>query len=281
MTIAANIDGSLDAKNIVMGVLQKGVEYSNLLSAIKTTVQVPKLNAVVPVMTTGSVTTDVAELVETDIEGASFTNVSFDLKKDRVKLAISDEAEYRSMTGNPLEIQKQGAGVRLGAALDAKIITALETDAMGGATGGIWSTVTNSPLIDLGTAAANIKAYGYTADFCIMTPHTFGHYIGNDLIKYIGMGNPASMKGAIATVPGLELNIFVNSGITANTCIVGSSDGMAAVLGNGPVKVRSWDSPHNGATIYQMDVYRQVKAPIFTNDSGDNMACYILTGVTS
>jgi hypothetical protein len=75
----------------------------------------------------GAVLEDVDELEYTDIEGATFTNVSFDLKKDRVKLAASDESGYKSKAGNPLAIQRTAAGTQLANVLDKKIIKALET----------------------------------------------------------------------------------------------------------------------------------------------------------
>jgi hypothetical protein len=281
MTVAADISGSLDVKNLVMGVLEKGVALSNLMSMIKTTVQVPRLDATIPVLTQGAVTRDVDELQETDIEGGSFTNVTFALKKDRVKLAISDEAEYRSMAGNPLDIQVQGAGVKLAAELDYKIVKALETSEQTSACAGAatWNTASNSPLVELGTAVAAIRPY--KADFVIMTPHVWSHYLLSDFVKNAGTGNPSGTAGAIAKVPGLDLNIFIDSNLTENTFMVGASEGMPAVLGQGPVKVRKWDSSHNGATIYQMDVYRQVKAPIFLNDSSLNMAAYAVTAITT
>ena len=281
MILAADISGSLDAKNIVMDVLEKGEELSNLLSVIKTIVQVPKLNGTIPVMTAGAVHTDVLELEETDVEGADFDNIDFSLKKDRVKLAVSDEAGYRSMSGDPLEIQKRGAGRKLANALDTKIITALETTPQTTATAGAWSTSTNNPMADLGLAIATIQQYGYTPDFVIMPPAVYAKYAANDYVKNAGQGNPVALKGAMATVPGTNLNIFTNSGMTAKSVLVGASDGVPGVLGQGPVKVRTWDSPHNGATVYQMDVFRQVKAPIFLNASSLNLSVYQVTSVIS
>lgn len=48
---ASQISGSLDAKNIIMGVLYKAVELSNLES-ICGKVQVPELTATIPVFLT-------------------------------------------------------------------------------------------------------------------------------------------------------------------------------------------------------------------------------------
>lgn len=281
MTVAADISGSLDVKNLVMGVLEKGVALSNLMSIIKTTVQVPRLDANIPVLTQGAVTEDVEELQETNIEGGTFTNINFSLKKDRVKLAITDEAEYRSLSGNPLEIQKQGAGVKLAAALDKKIADALETSPQTSACAGAatWNTTTNSALVELGTAAAAIRPY--TADFVVMNKYVWSKYIQNTVVTNAGSVNAPGLAGAVAKVPGLNLDIFIDENIANHSFVVGASNGMPAILGNGPVKVDQWREAGKGATIYQMDVYRQVKAPIFLNSSSLNMATYKVTAITT
>jgi len=273
---ATQISGSLDAKNIVMGVLQKGIELSNLESICGKT-QVPELTATIPVATPGAVSEDLLEFEATEIEGAEFTYVSFDLKKDRVKFSVSDEAGYKSKAGDPLGIQKIGAGVRLANILDKKIVTALQTTPQTSASAGAWSTITANPLADLGYAVDLILPY--KADFVVMPAAVHAKYLANDLVKNIGMGNPPAMKGAVGMVPALDLNIFINSNVTAKSCIVGSSQGLAAVIGNGPVKVRAWDSEDMGARMYQMDVWRQVIGSVFKNSSSLSMSAYVLTSV--
>lgn len=272
----SDIDGTLDAKNLVMGVLEKGIEISNLIS-IATVVKIPELTGTIPIVAGGAVIEDVDELEYTDVEGATFSNVSFDLKKDRVKLAASDESVYKSKAGDPLSIQKTAAGTQLANVLDKKIIKALETTPQTVATAGAWSTITNNPLADLSKAVTGILPY--VADFVIMTPDVHTKYISNDFVKNAGQGNPAALKGAINTVPGLGLNVFVNSQLTTKSCMVGSSTGICVALGNGPVKVRNWDDGSLGAKVYQMDVYRQAKAPIFLNSSSKNMSAYQVTAV--
>jgi hypothetical protein len=240
-------------------------------------VKVPELTGTIPIVSGGAVIEDVDELEYTDVEGATFSNVSFDLKKDRVKLAASDESGYKSKAGDPLSIQKTAAGTQLANVLDKKIIKALETTPQVSATAGKWVTVTNNPLKDLSKAVTGILPY--VANFVIMTPTVHTDYISNDFVKNAGQGNPAALKGAINTVPGLGLNIFVNSQLTASTCIVGSSTGVCVALGNGPVRVRNWDDGSLGAKVYQIDLYRQAKAPIFLNSSDKNMSAYQITGL--
>ena len=270
----SQISGSLDAKNIVMGVLQKAVELSNLESICGKT-PVPKLTATIPVATPGAVSEDLDEFEVSDIEGGAFTYVSFDLKKDRVKFSVSDEATYKSEAGDPLGIQKIGAATRLANILDKKIVTALQASPQTSAASGQWSTITVNPLADIGYAVTQILPY--KADFCVMPAGVYAKYLANNIVKDAGTGNPAAYKGAIGKIPGLDLDIFINSNCTAKSCTVGSSAGLAAVIGNGPVKVRSWDAEELGARMYQMDVFRQVKAPIFKTSGNQNMSAYKLT----
>lgn len=271
-----DISGSLDAKNIVMGVLTKGIELSNL-EVLCPKVKVPELNATIPVSTPAAVTEDVEELEFTEISGAEFEYVSFALKKDRVKLAASDESKHRSKVGDPLSIQIESSGVRLAATLDKKIVTAMETSPQTTAASLKWDTIANNPLVDLQVAVNKILPY--KADFVIMPPLVHNDYVGNDFVKDIGAGAPATMKGSIQKIPGVELDVFVNSNVTAKSVLVGSSTGMPAVIGNGPVEVRKGDSMALGAMTYQMDVFRQVVAPVMKTSGSLNMSVAAITAV--
>jgi hypothetical protein len=273
---ASQISGSLDAKNIVMGVLQKGIELSNLQVLCGKT-QVPELTATIPIAEAGAVTEDLDEFEHSDIEGATFSNIDFSLKKDRIKFAVSDEAGYKSKAGDPLAIQKTGGGVQLAAILDKKIATAFKTSPQTSATGSAWDTVTNNPLEDIGKAVAALRPY--KADALCLHSDVYAHYVANDLVKEAGTGNPVAFKDAVMKVPGLDLDVFINDNFTNKNAVVVATNGMPAVIGNGPVKVRSWDDEGLGAKLYQMDVFRQVKAPIYKTSGSLNMAVYEITAV--
>lgn len=278
MTTVPDISTSLAAADIVNAVLQAAVDVSNLY-ALCMPVDVPSLTGTVPIMTAGAgVTQDLEELEVSDIEGATFSYVAFDLKKDRVKLAVSDEAGFRSRVGDPLQIQIQDAAQQLAAVLDQKVINALETSPQTSATAGAWSTVTNNPLADLATAVAAIRPY--KADFVIMPTAVWGKYIANDLFKnMVNAGEPA-MEKAVGRIPGLALDVFVDTSgeQTLKTALVGASR-FCAAYGKGPVVVNTERNNDLGATVYTLDVFRQVKAPLFLNASSLNKAAYVLTAV--
>jgi hypothetical protein len=275
LTTSTGISGSLSAADMVSQVLQQGLYLSNL-GSILGQVNVPNLTGTVPISKVGAVTEDLEELESSEIEGGSFSYVTFDLKKDRVKLAVSDEAQYKSRAGNPLDIQIANAGMELANVLDKKTVAALQTSPQTDTADKKWDTVTNSVLYDIGKAVVGIKPY--RADFIAMPNDVYGAYLGNDSLKYMSTGAPPILAGAVSRVPGLNLDIFVDDRITAKSFIVGASN-FAAMLGKGPVKVRTTDDDEMGATVYQLDVWRQVKAPIFKTDANLNMAAFQVTAV--
>ena len=272
---ATQISGSLDAKNIVMDLIVKQLKLSNL-SELATTVQVPELTGTIPVLGPGGIQTDLKEWEMGLVKSGDFSYVSFDLTKDRVKLMVSDEARFKSKMGDPLALQKAGASLLLAQELDRKIAVALQTTPQTSATAGAWSTVTNNPLKDIATAVAGLKPY--KADFVIMTSNVWAQFVGNNYTAQYSTGNPGAVEGAIARIPGLNLDVYISDDITAKTILVGSRSAPAVVIGNGPVKVRQEDVM-DGGEIWQIDVYRQVKSTILKTSGNLNMGVYQITGV--
>jgi hypothetical protein len=272
---ASSISGSLDAKNIAIGVLKKQIEVSNLVDLCQP-VDVPELTATIPIQSIMEGAEDLGDWEWSKIEGSDFTNVDFDLKKDRIKIGVSDEAKYKSRAGDPLALQISAGAMRLANILDKKIVTAMQTSPQTAATSAIWSTVTNNPLRDLAKACAGIRPY--KADFVIMPSAVWSAFVGNDYTSKFAEGNPDALSKATAIVPGLGLKVYINENVTAKSILVGCSGAPGCAVGNGPVEVRSFDS-ERGGRIYQMDVWRQAKAPILKNASNLNMGVYQVTAV--
>ncbi len=274
-----SIASSLDSGTLVSEVLHTMINVSSLYQLCRP-VPVPNLTGTVPI-SKGSLTVaqDLEEFERSDVETAEFTYASFSLKKDRVVLAVSDEAKRKSRAGDPMVIQKEDAATNLAAILDKKVITALETSPQTHATNGAWSTVTNNPMRDFGMAVAGIKPY--KADFVMMTSDVWAAWMGNDLYKAIvAYGDTPKLEGAVGRVPGLGLDIFVDTEgyMTAKSCIVGASK-FCAAYGYGDVEINTERDNNLGAEIYYMDVYRQVLGPIYKNSSNLNKAVYQVTAV--
>lgn len=273
---ATDISGSLDAKNIVMGVLKGALELTDLLPLCGKA-SVPELTATIPVMTIEAGMEDLEEWEEREIEGAEFTNVDFALKKDRVKIARSDEAMYKSKAGDPLALQKGAASLRLAQILNKKIVAALDTTPSS-VTGSDWKTQSNNPISDIGQALAKIKPY--KGDFILMDSTAWAAYTSNVYTAAVTGIRPnlAVGPGAISRVPGYDLDIFVSDEVQDGYAYVGARNAPAAVVGNGPVKVRTKDVM-SGGDVYQIDVFRQVKAPIMFDADSSNNACCKMTGL--
>jgi hypothetical protein len=175
--------------------------------------------------------------------------------------------------GDPLALQKNAAASRLAYILDKKVVTALQTSPQTGAAVAVWNT--GHPLADIATAVAALRPY--KADFCVMPPAVWAIYCGNADITGTSMP-PSDKAGALAKVPGFNLDIYVSSWPTVKTVIVGASAAPAACYGVGPVKVRQEDLI-DGGEIWQIDVFRQCVAPILKTSGALNMAAYVLTSV--
>ena len=273
---ATDISGSLDAKNIVMGVLKGALELTDLLPLVGKA-QVPHLVATIPVMTIQAGHEDLKEWEESEVEGAEFTNVDFDLKKDRVKIGRSDEATFKSMAGDPLALQKGGASLRLAQILNKKIVAALDTTPCLQTTAGTWKTQANNPIVDIGLMMAKVKPY--KADFILMDSTAWAAYSSNQYTT-AQLGIVGKAPGAVSRVPGYELDIFVSDEVTDGYVYVGAKNAPPAVFGQGPVKVRSKDVMEGGE-VYQIDVFRQVVGPIMFDSDDSNNACCRMTGVAT
>ncbi len=273
ITSATDISGSLDAKNIVLGVLEKQLAISDFVK-LAVAVGVPELTATIPVQTVPDGDEDLKEWEGSVVAGSDFTHVDFDLKKDRVKIGKSDESGYKSRAGDPLALQKSSSASRLAYILDKKFVAAVQTSPQTGAVVAVWNT--GHPLADIGKAVATLKPF--KADFVIMSANVWAIYAGNADITGSGNQGPGEKSGALTKVPGFNLDIYVSDLITAKTVIVGASGAPAVAYGYGPTKVRQQDVM-DGGEIYQIDVFRQMKAPILKTSGSLNMAAYVLTGV--
>jgi len=275
MITAGTISGSMGRADLLRGVLAAGIELSNIVSVLDQ-VDVPNLTGSVSIYKSGGVDEDLGELETSGIRGGSFTNIEFNLKKDRAKLAKTDEAGFRSRAGDPLGIQITAAGKDLADKLDKKTATALQTNPQTGAAAKKWSTTANNILHDLTTAVQACRPY--KSDFVIMADDTFTAYCQNETLLKLSTGNPTVLAGAMGRVPGLNLDIFTDTRITPGSAVVGASK-YCGVLGKGPAKLGTTDDREHGATLYYADVWRQVKAPIYQKDDGTNNAVYQITAL--
>jgi hypothetical protein len=277
ITTPQNISGSLDAKNIAMRVIKGSIEMTDLMPLCQTA-QVPELTATIPVYSIPAGNEDLGPLEESEIDGSEFTDVEFSLKKDRVKVAVTDESRYKSRAGDPLSLQISGASDRLAQLAMKKIVSAANTDPQTSA-GADWGG-DNNPLADIATAVSAIRPFRATG--IAMGTVAFGNYVANSSINNFGAGNISAFENATAVVPGYNIPIYVSEEIDDNisdeAAVVVAQNAPGLVMGMGPVKARRKDLM-SGGEVYQIDVWRQVKGNIHQTDSDTNKACYVLTGL--
>lgn len=279
VTTATSINGVLDAnaKKILTNVLKESVEMSGV-SQLLQRVPVPNLVGSIPVASAGSVDEDLDEFEHSDVNGGKFYNLEYNLKKDRVKLMSSDEAEIKSLKGSPLSIQVSASAMQLSATLDKKSAEALDTAPQTVSAATLWDTPTNNIYKEISRAKALMKPY--KPDAIIMTQDVYDAYISNDTLLTLATGNPTVMQNSEGIMPGTSLNVFVDDNITAKSAILCKSQ-VCGAIGQGPVKARQWDDGDSGAMVYQYDVFRQAKDCIFKNTSDKNMAAVQITGLIS
>jgi hypothetical protein len=279
VTTATSINGVLDAnaKKILTNVMKESVEMSGV-SQLLQRVPVPNLVGSIPVASAGSVDEDLDEFEHSDVNGGKFYNLEYNLKKDRVKLMSSDEAEIKSLKGSPLSIQISASAMQLSATLDKKSAEALDTAPQTVSAATLWDTSTNNIYKEISRAKALMKPY--KPDAIIMTQDVYDAYISNDTLLTLATGNPTVMQNSEGIMPGTSLNVFVDDNITAKSAILCKSQ-VCGAIGQGPVKARQWDDGDSGAKVYQYDVFRQAKDCIFKNASNKNMAAVQITGLIS
>ncbi len=267
-TMPGTIEGSLDAKNIAMRVLKGAIELTDL-APLCATVQVPELNATIPVYSVPVGNEDLEPFETSDIKGSDFTHIDFNLKKDRVKVAVSDESRFRSRAGDPLTLQEGAASDRLAQLLNKKIVAALDTTPQTTA-GADWGG-NNNPITDIATAVAALRPY--KADYVAMGATAFANYT-----SHIQINNNTLIGNAVSMVPGYNMPILVSTEIGATDAYVIASKAPGAVIGQGPVKVRKADVM-DGGEVFQIDVWRQVVSNVHQTASNTNKAVYKLTGL--
>ena len=124
--------------------------------------------------------------------------MDFNLKKNRVKVAVADEARYKSMAGDPLSRQEGGASDRLAQLLNKKIVKALNVTPQTRAVAD-WSGE-NNPLTDIGKAVAAIRPY--KANGVVMGTVAFANYVGNASIANFGSERLASLQTLLLLFQG-------------------------------------------------------------------------------
>jgi hypothetical protein len=189
----------------------------------------------------------VPPLVEAELSAQDYTPVEFDLWKNVVHVAISDEAAKKA-AHDILSLHVADAARDL-ARMENKQISEELADATD-VTGADWGTSTNNPFDDLVEVISTIEGNGYPVDWIAAHPLVWGDFLSNPFVRgsLQGVQLPA---GRIFQVPGLPGVTGISDNQLTNTvAYVGSNAAPALVLGEGPTEAARYRDERAGYDAY-------------------------------
>jgi hypothetical protein len=257
----ASIMDKIVQREIIADVLTEAQKIANLdTPTVVKSYQIPGLHAQIPLMTSVSVYENVAELASSEPVAASFSSVDIDMKKDRIKLAISDEAALENAVVNAFELQIQSAAQGLAQSMDSQIATALTTTPQAGAelalsTDNVFKTIAAAVAL---IAPAKVSAMA-------MTQATFLNILATTELRSAMSVQNADGTITLPGLPNIPVVLSDNIPLTADKdgrILFVSNEVPAAIKLTGAIKTRAYDDESVGATVFQSDVFRAVKSNI-------------------
>lgn len=219
-------------------------------------VRMDSLTARVDIATALAGKEKVPPLVEAEIVAEAYTDVDFDLWKNVVHVAISDEARKKA-AHDILGLHVSDAARDL-----ARMENKQVDEALDGATdvaGTDWGTSTNNPYADIVGVMGTIEGAGYPVDSIVAHPLVWGDFFGNPFVK--GQLHGQVMPGGrVFSVPGLPGVTGYSDFSCLNTiAFVLSRAAPALVLGEGPTEAARYRDEKAGYDAYIIRQWLQPK----------------------
>jgi len=210
-------------------------------------VRMDSLTARVDIATALAGKEKVPPLVEAEIVAEAYTDVDFDLWKNVVHVAISDEARKKA-AHDILGLHVSDAARDL-----ARMENKQVDEALDGATdvaGTDWGTSTNNPYADIVGVMGTIEGAGYPVDSIVAHPLVWGDFFGNPFVKGQLQGQ-VMPGGRVFSVPGLPGVTGYSDFSCLNTiAFVLSRAAPALVLGEGPTEAARYRDEKAGYDAY-------------------------------
>jgi len=198
----------------------------------------------------------VPPLVEAEIVAEAYTDVDFDLWKNVVHVAISDEARKKA-AHDILGLHASDAARDLARMENKQIDEALD-----GATdiaGADWGDTTKNPYNDIVAVMTTIEGAGYPVDAIVAHPLVWGDFFGNPFVKGQLQGQ-VMPGGRVFSVPGLPGVTGYSDFSCLNTiAFVLSRAAPALVLGEGPTEAARYRDEKAGYDAYIIRQWLQPK----------------------
>ncbi len=253
-----HINGNWAQKRLILPVIMAALEETNLASpAICPTITYNKLKGSIPMLGNVPVASQLAEFEASQVGGGTPSSFDIELLKDRVTLAVSDEAKIESDVGNPMTLQQQQAAGALASNLNKLIAAQLNTTPQSYGTLGNWASA--KPTLALNKLAISMGIYKPTA--YVMGTLAAGYYsdaVGDKAaVQNIDEWRNATMMHPTQRVPiyaSTDIDALDTSGNRLVFAVCNKVPGVVNVLGQ--IKVREYDDPKIGAQVYQYDIWR-------------------------
>jgi len=219
-------------------------------------VRMDSLTARVDIATALAGKEKVPPLVEAEIVAEAYTDVDFDLWKNVVHVAISDEARKKA-AHDILGLHVSDAARDLARMENKQIDEAL--DGVTDVAGADWGTSTNNPYADIVGVMGTIEGAGYPVDSIVAHPLVWGDFFGNPFVKGQLQGQ-VMPGGRVFSVPGLPGMTGYSDFSCLNTiAFVLSRAAPALVLGEGPTEAARYRDEKAGYDAYIIRQWLQPK----------------------
>jgi len=265
-----SIKDKINQREILADVLLTAQKIGNLDNpAIVRTVQIKGLRGSIPMMGSVNVFEDVGELETSAYENTEFSNFEFDMKKDRIKLAITDEASLENNVADPFALQKESAAQSLASSFDKQIATAITTTPQ---TVNDCTVGTDNFFKTFAAAIGKLAPYKMTA--MAMTNESFYQILSATELRGANCVQNANGTITIPAFPTVPVIISDNIPLSTNAegrVVFVSNEVPAAIKAIGAVKSRVYEDEGAGAIIFQSDLFRCVKANVKKNASNLNL----------
>lgn len=226
----------------------------------------------------------VPALVEAEITAEAYTKVDFDLWKNVVHVALSDEARKKA-AHDILGLHVSDAARDLARMENKQIVEIAEacTEKVGGTAYSDWGAITSglsdtNPMLAIQASMQYIEGKGYEPDFMALHPTLWGKFIQNTYVRDLVHAGIASIgaAGGQFSLPGFPtVKVFVDYALTETPTaslgpLVGSTTAPALVLGQGPTEAARYRDEKAGYDAY---IIRQYLEPKLVLDDAIDKIC--------
>ena len=227
----------------------------------------------------------VPALVEAEIAAEAYTKVDFDLWKNVVHVALSDEA-VKKAAHDILGLHVSDAARDLARMENKQIVEIAEacTEMASTVVYADWGLMTSppdsdtNPMLAIQASMQAIEAKGYEPDFVAMHPTLWGKFIQNSYVRDLVHAGIATIgaAGGQFTLPGFPtVKVYVDYALTETPTgslgpLVGSTSAPALVLGQGPTEAAKY---RNEVAGYDAYIIRQWLEPKIVLDDAIDKIC--------